>query len=460
MIKNSLFIFRRDLRLEDNTALNEALKNSENVHCVFIFDPEQRDHPYFSEAGFQFMVTSLKELETAFHKHNAVLNFCSGKVIDTLETLKNEIEFEALYLNIDYTPFAQKRDQNIKTWCIENMVKFNDFHDSTLNAPDDTKKDDGTPYKVFTPYYRNASQNLVREPHTEKLNNLGKESFKICESLKTITGKIQSKENEKLTVKGGRQEALAIYEKLNKKYDEQRDFPAQDGTTHLSAHHKFGTVSMRESYYKLSQFYGVDHTVVSELYWHDFFTHVGYFFPHVFEKSFTPKFENLPWENSEEKFNAWCEGRTGFPIVDSGMRELNATGYMHNRVRMITSSFLIKNLEVDWHWGEKYFAQKLLDYDPAINNGNWQWAASTGVDAQPFFRIFNPWRQQERFDKQSDYIKKWIPELKEVSAKDINQWNEAGPNLFTDYPAPIVQHKHTSDKTKQKYRDAHEADKD
>jgi deoxyribodipyrimidine photo-lyase len=453
---HSLFIFRRDLRIEDNTALNQALKHSEKVTCVFIFLPEQKNHSYFSEAGFQFMSHSLAELEEAFKSHKARLNFCVGSVTDVLNQTLKDLDFKALYLNKDYTPFAQQRDQKIEQWCTENKINFNALDDATLNAPEETTKEDGTPYKVFTPYYRNALQIKVKEPFTEKLEKLSDQALKNSKPLEDIVYSIQPGKNDKLHLKGGRKEALNIYQHLNKNYDDQRDYPIADGTTHLSAHHKFGTVSMRGSYYQLGQFYGFAHTVISELYWHDFFTHVGYFYPHVFKKSFTPKFENLTWENDAEKFKAWCEGRTGFPIVDAGMRELNTTGYMHNRVRMITASFLIKNLAIDWHWGEKYFAQKLTDYDPAINNGNWQWAASTGVDAQPFFRIFNPWRQQERFDNEAEYIKKWIPELSEISAKEINKWEEAGPNLLTQYPQAIVEHKTTSEKTKLKYKTAHE----
>jgi len=459
MTTKSLFIFRRDLRIEDNTALNKALETSSEVLCVFVFDLAQRDHPYFSENAFDFMIHSLAELETEIYKHNAALSFIEGKMPDVLDKILSEFKFDKLYVNKDYTPFSRVRDDRISQWCESKKIQFNSFHDATLNAPDKTKKEDGEPYKVFTPYYRNAAQLIVEAPHTSSLKNLSATQLSFSENLETFRKKIKPNENKKRLLKGGRKEALKIFENLNKNYDNDRDFPAQDGTTHLSAHHKFGTISMRESYYQLSQFYGTEHTVVSELYWHDFFTHVGYFFPHVFQKSFTPKFENLTWENDEKKFKAWCEGKTGFPIVDAGMRELNKTGYMHNRVRMITASFLIKNLEVNWQWGERYFAKKLLDYDPAINNGNWQWAASTGVDAQPFFRIFNPWRQQERFDKESQYIKKWVPELKNVSSKEINNWLESGPNLLCNYPGPIVEHKATSDKTKQKYRNAHEADK-
>jgi deoxyribodipyrimidine photo-lyase len=412
MSTKSLFIFRRDLRIEDNTALNQALENNEDVLCIFIFDQAQRNHPYFSTNAFDFMIQSLSEVETEIHKHNAALNFLAGPLPQTLTKVLEEYKFEQLYLNKDYTPFAQKRDKKIKDWCQAQKITFKSYHDATLNAPEATKKEDGTPYKVFTPYYRNAAQIKVKEPETGNFKNLSAVKLKAAETLETLKKQVQPDENKKRLLKGGRKEALEIFKNLNKNYDKERDFPAQNGTTHLSAHHKFGTVSMRESFYALSQFYGPEHTVVSELYWHDFFTHVGYFFPHVFETSFTPKFENLEWENDTDKFKAWCEGKTGFPIVDAGMRELNQTGYMHNRVRMITASFLIKNLEINWQWGERYFAQNLIDYDPAINNGNWQWVASTGAVSEQSTRIYNPWSQTRKIDPKCEYIKEWVPELK------------------------------------------------
>lgn len=459
MNKVSLFIFRRDLRLQDNTALNAALNENDQVHVAFIFDAAQKNHPYFSANAFEFMANSLKELNNEIKKQGGNLNILVGNPTELLKDLKQELNFKSLYVNQDYTPFAQKRDQALADWCQKNDLSFKSYHDYTLHPPNETKKADGKPYTIFTPFYRNASKLKVRKPETLSLNKISDQKSNICHNLEKVINDISPVKNKSLALKGGRSEALKLYDQLTPKYDDQRDFPGHNSTSHLSAHHKFGTVSMRESYYALGQFYGFEHTTISELFWHDFFTQIGFFFPHVFEKSFTPKFENLAWQNDEEKFKAWCEGKTGFPMVDAGMRELNTTGYMHNRVRMITASFLIKNLEIDWHWGEKYFAQKLIDYDPAINNGNWQWAASTGCDAQPFFRIFNPWRQQERFDKESVYIKQWIPELKDISSKEINNWSELGPNLLTNYPVPIVDHKSSSEKTKTKYKKAHENDK-
>ena len=222
-----------------------------------------------------------------------------------------------------------------------------------------------------------------------------------------------------------------------KNYEQERDFPAIKGTSGLSAHHKFGTLSVREVFQRVKENLGLSHSLIRELFWRDFFTHIGFYFPRVFSGCFYQEYDAIQWENNQKKFKAWCQAETGFPLVDAGMRELLSTGFMHNRVRMVVASFLTKDLHIDWRWGEKYFAQHLVDYDPAVNNGNWQWAASTGCDAQPYFRIFNPWRQQERFDSDCKYIKKWLPELKNIPAKKIHRRTEVSESLC-GYPAPIV----------------------
>ncbi|MCM2325813.1 MAG: DNA photolyase family protein, partial [Candidatus Woesearchaeota archaeon] len=245
--------------------------------------------------------------------------------------------------------------------------------------------------------------------------------------------------NPQLITHGGRKEGLKILSSLGRfaGYSEDRNYPSRELTTKLSPHNKFGTLSIRETYYEITRQLGEFSVLLNELYWRDFFTHIGYFFPHVFGHAFKNKYDNIKWKDDELKFKAWCEGKTGFPIVDAGMRELNSTGFMHNRVRMITASFLIKDLHIDWRKGEKYFATKLIDYDPCVNNGNWQWAASTGCDAQPYFRIFNPWLQQERYDYECRYIKRWLPELKDIGYKSIhNIKNEP----VKGYVSPIIRH--------------------
>jgi deoxyribodipyrimidine photo-lyase len=238
-------------------------------------------------------------------------------------------------------------------------------------------------------------------------------------------------------------EALKILKKLSSfsQYQKLRDFPAEEFSTSLSPYMKFTVCSPREVYYAICDRLSSRHELIRALYWRDFFTCIAFFFPHVFKSSFNPKFDKLKWSNNKKAFERWCEGTTGFPIVDAGMRELNTTGYMHNRVRMITASFLIKDLHIDWRWGEKYFAQNLIDYDPAVNNGNWQWVASTGCDAQPYFRIFNPWSQQKKFDADCLYIKRWVPELEKVPIKNIHGWyDEKLRTGSTNYPEPMIDH--------------------
>ena len=260
-----------------------------------------------------------------------------------------------------------------------------------------------------------------------------------------LTGKFhtilpKSDYNDEIFARGGRKNAQKVLNRLAdfNDYDTDRDIPAKEATTGLSAHNKFGTVSIREVYHAVTDALGSSHTIIRELYWRDFFSHVAFHFPHIFGHAFHKKYEQLEWENSRKKFKVWCDGKTGFPIVDAGMRQLNVTGFMHNRVRMIVASFLVKDLHIDWRWGEKYFAQNLVDYDPAVNNGNWQWAASTGCDAQPYFRIFNPWIQGKKFDLDCIYIKKWVPELRKYSAKDIHRLEKGG--ALDGYPEAIVDH--------------------
>ena len=355
-------------------------------------------------------------------------------------------------MNRDYTPFSKERDAKIAAACKKHKVQFNSFADALLTEPEQVHKKDGGPYTVYTPFMRTARSIAVANVQSFEANNFHKgvlnSSFLFTEPNVLLTSR-----NEKLLVKGGRNEGLRLLHDISNlsDYDDQRDFPAIKGTSLLSAHHKFGTISIRETYWRILAEFGKEHPMVNELYWRDFFTHITHHFPRVLGSVFHEKYNALKWPNKEAYFEKWCKGETGFPIVDAGMRELNETGYMHNRVRMITASFLVKDLHIDWRWGERYFANKLVDYDPAVNNGNWQWAASTGCDAQPYFRIFNPWRQQMRFDAECLYIKKWIPELRNLSAKEIHNL-ETGANMFSSYPQPIVKHKEQAEIAKQMFK--------
>lgn len=441
----SLFIFRRDLRLDDNTALMAAMAASEQVIPCFIFDPRQtEDHPYKSAPGFDFLIDALIDLNAALNAQKARLYVGHGRPDDILPDLIKKCGIQAVYVNADYTPFSRARDAAIAKVCQDAGIIFQPYHDCMLNPPDAVRKDDGGVYTVFTPYARKALTHAVTRP----VDNRGDNYFR-----KDIPGWQNPLPRAVKKLGGGRQSAAAILKRLKTfhAYAEERDFPANSATTRLSVHHKFGTCSIRESYWAARDALGPGHTLIKEFIWRDFFMMIGFHFPHVFEGPFHIKYKGMAWDNNKKLFELWCKGQTGFPIVDAGMRELNATGFMHNRVRMITASFLIKDLHIDWRWGERYFATKLIDYDPLVNNGNWQWAASTGCDAQPYFRIFNPWLQQAKFDPEARYIKTWVPELKNILAKDIHTIYKKEIQL-DNYPPPIVWHDAEKAKALKQYR--------
>lgn len=443
--KKALFIFRRDLRLQDNTALNAALEHAEKVVTVFIFDPKQvgSKNPYRSQNAIQFMVESLQDLEKECKAKKGRLYLFYGDTMRTISSIVRSEKVDAIFVNLDYTPFAIKRDRDIEKLCAKKKIEFNSFHDELLiGNPNSIMTGSKTPYGVYSAFYKKASSTIkVDAPEKLKKGDFFTSAIKGSESS-SIYKKVLSKENPDLKVNGGRKNAEKILRGLKKykKYTQERNFPALDATTHLSAFHKFNVISIRESYHAIKKALGSRTLLLKELYWRDFFTYVAYHSPYVFGKPYHKKYENLVWSKSKKDFKAWCEGKTGFPIVDAGMRQMNATGWMHNRVRMIVASFLVKDLHINWLWGEKYFATQLVDYDPAVNNGNWQWAASTGCDAQPYFRIFNPWTQQKKFDPKCEYIKKWIPELKDVDPKVIHTWFKDSHEPIKRYPAPMVDH--------------------
>jgi deoxyribodipyrimidine photo-lyase len=335
---------------------------------------------------------------------------------------------------------------------LKKLVKFLSYSDALLTEPEQVQKSDGTPYTIFTPFMKRARLISVPIPNANIKCNYFADPISLPMAVGSPTEFLENA-NPNLLLKGGRSEAMKLLSEIGRfvKYDEERNLPAVKGTTLLSAHHKFGTLSIRETYHAIAQELSVDHPLMNELYWRDFFTHIGFHFPHVFGHSFRQKYDSLEWENDEQKFDRWCNGLTGFPIVDAGMRELTTTGFMHNRVRMVVASFLVKDLHIDWRWGERFFARHLVDYDPAVNNGNWQWAASTGCDAQPYFRIFNPWSQQLRFDPECIYIKRWVSELFNLKAKEIHRYIESKTPV-PDYPFPIVDHGHESVFAKEMFR--------
>ncbi|MDC0357395.1 DNA photolyase family protein [Oligoflexia bacterium] len=434
----SLFIFRRDLRLSDNTALLEANRLSSQVTPCFIFDPRQvTKNPYKSQNALEFMVESLKLLEKDIKQRDGRLLYFYG---DTGEIVKRLLrDHDALFINADYTPFSRGRDKALKDLCKKAGCDFHCMGDTLLNAPGTVLKKDGKPYTIYTPFYKVASVFPVSKPKRLSKLKLSKATTGFEDTA--IINKLIAESNPTLFVQGGRSAGLKLLSKIKRlsEYDTERNIPELEATTKLSTHNKFGTLSIREVYHTIVKQLGADHALIRQLYWRDFFTHIAYHFPHVFSGCFHKKFDGLKWDNNRKYFNAWCKGKTGFPIVDAGMRQLNTTGNMHNRVRMIVASFLVKDLHINWQWGEKYFATQLVDYDPAVNNGSWQWAASTGCDAQPYFRIFNPWLQQKKFDPECRYIKAWIPELKTLAIADIHNREEAESSA-NGYPAPIVDH--------------------
>lgn len=450
----SLFIFHRDLRTADNRGLIRALSQSDMVIPCFIFDPVQVSdkNSYRSSNCIQFMIKSVQELDEQLHKRDGKLYLFYGNTNDVVKKLIKNEKIDAVFSNRDYTPFAITRDKSIEKLCHENHIDFILEHDLLLHEPEQVLTGNNTPYSIFTAYYKKALTLPVDKPLPPVHGTFYTKHIANAES-KDIYKKILPKNNPDLKVKGGRSEAVTILKNIKNQQDyaKTRDYPAIDTTTHLSAHFKFGTISIREAYWHIAEHLGKSHPLLRQLYWRDFFSYVAYHSPFVFGQAFHGKYDRLPWKNDKKDFKAWCEGKTGFPIVDAGMRQLHATGWMHNRVRMIVASFLVKDLHIDWRWGEKYFAQQLVDYDPCVNNGNWQWSASTGCDAQPYFRIFNPWLQQKKFDAHCDYIKEWVPELAHLDTKTIHSWNTA-KLLLKNYPKPIVDHSKESTKSKLIYR--------
>lgn len=448
----ALHIFRRDLRLYDNTALIEALKSSKAVIPCFIFDNRQIEkNEYKSNNCIQFMAHSLHELASELGKKNSKLYFFYGTAEDVVAKLLVKLNIKAVFTNRDYTPFSRERDLKIEKICHELDVDFYSCADVLLHEPEEIMKLNLQPYNIFTHFFKKSIQIQVRSPKSNIYNNYYQKSI-VLEDKVTLK-KILKINNPNIILKGGRNEALSQLKKLKHLHDYQviRNFPAVPGTTLLSAHNKFGTLSIREFYAEIIKSLGQEHELIKELNWRDFFTHIAFHYPHVFRRSFYKKYDAIRWSENHKHFDAWCTGQTGFPIVDAGMRELNTTGFMHNRVRMIVASFLAKDLHINWRWGEKYFAQKLVDYDPAINNGNWQWSASTGCDAQPYFRIFNPWIQQGKFDPDCIYIKKWIPELATLPPKIIHKLNTMKIRSI-DYTEPMVDHSTESRRAKILYK--------
>ena len=441
MYKKSLFIFRRDLRIQDNIGLTESLQNSKEVIPCFIYDENIIKKLKDSKFRWSFLNESLLELDRELKKKGTSLQILEGKPEKIIDKIIKRHKLDAVFLNTDFTNYSQRRDEKIFQVCKKNKIAFHSTLDFLLHNPNEIKTNEGSPYTIYSFFYKKARQFPVKKIIKNIKKNYSKEVISDNQIKKS-----EIKNNE---IRGGRKEALKILKNLDKfrDYDKVRDFPGLNQTTMLSAHNKFGTVSVREVHKEIKEVLGSDHTIMGEIYWREFFSHILFHFPYAQKTTFRKKFQKIPWSESKESFKKWSEGETGFPIVDAGMRQLNQTGFMHNRVRMVVASFLTKDLHMDWRLGEKYFEEKLIDHDPAVNSGNWQWAASTGCDSVPYFRIFNPWRQQERFDLNCDYIKKWVPELEKIEPKVIHKlWEKFPTNL--EYPKPMLTHKIEAEKTK------------
>lgn len=442
---NCLFIFRRDFRIKDNTAWNEMIKIYNNIYPIFIFTPEQIDNnKYKSDNAIQFMVESLFEL-----KKNINLTFCYGNIDDVINDIIIKNNINAIYTNTDYTPYSIKREQIIDKIAKINNIEFKYFHDITLFEPKSIKTISGQIYQKFTPFYNQCIKEIVRKPFSSKNKIYIKNIHTKYEINKSKINNLYIY-NKNIHIHGGRKNAIRILKNINKfnKYEKTRNI-LNINTTNLSAYLKFGCISIREAYYQIKKYLGKKDGLIKQLIWREFYYHLGDGFIDRFGKSLKQQYDNIEWDNNNILFNKWKKGETGFPIVDACMRQLNITGYMHNRGRLIVSSFLVKNLMIDWRWGEKYFAQKLVDYDVLVNQGNWQWTSGSGADSQPYFRIFNPVLQSEKFDPDALYIKKWIPELKDIEPKYIHNWEE---NYNDNYIKPIINYKESKIKTLKMYK--------
>lgn len=450
---NSLFIFRLDLRLKDNTGLIECVKNSKNSYICFIFEPKQIDrnkNDYFSDNCVQFMVESLRELHSLSSNK---LMFFYGDTPKLVEELIKNLKLDNVYLNKDYTPFSIDRDSNIEKICKNLNCKLNSFDDLLLNSIDEPRKDDGDPYSTFTSYLNKAAKLEVTPPDDynikSKLKTAKNLKYQIpIEKLNDFYNK-----NEKINVNGGRKLAVKILKtiKNQKDYNKLRGLCSYK-STHLSAYIKFGCVSIREVYHTFVKELGKNNDLVKQLYWRDFYYNIIYHFPHTYRKKTGLKdiYEDFPWEHNKATFKKWCEGKTGFPIIDASMINLNTTGYMPNRSRLIVANFLTKILRIDWTWGEEYFAQKLVDYSVSNNLGNWQWVASIGADYQN--RIYNPMSQSQKSDPECEYIKLWLPVLKDVPNKDIHNWFTNHKKYDVEYYEPMVNYTEEYKKSRELFK--------
>lgn len=436
MGKIAVHWFRRDLRVHDNTSLYHALRSDMPVLPVFIFDREILDElQEEDDARVTFIFDEVNALRETFRSHNSDIKVYYDTPENAWKDLLKAHDIGEVHFNRDYEPYALERDRTIKELAEEAGAEVYAHKDQVIFDHDEVMKDDGDPYVVFTPYKRSWLERL------EKEQKEGRDPFYHYPSETLLDRALDWKDDHDLHLEdmGFARSKMDIPsrqvpQKTIRKYDKKSNFPAEDGTSRLGVHFRFGTISIRE---KARKSLDLNETYLSELIWREFYSNILYHFPKVVDTSFREKYDRIEWRNNEKDFERWKSGTTGYPIVDAGMRQLRRTGYMHNRVRMITASFLTKHLLIDWRWGEAWFARWLLDYDLASNNGGWQWAAGSGTDAAPYFRIFNPYTQREKFDKDWEYVKEWVPEYG-----------------TENYPDPMVDHKEARERCLRGYKDA------
>ncbi|EGV43891.1 deoxyribodipyrimidine photo-lyase [Bizionia argentinensis JUB59] len=427
----NIFWFRRDLRLDDNRGFYEALKSEYPVLPIFIFDSEILDSLPEDDARVTFIYDTLQDMrKTLQDEYGSSIAMYNGTPKKVFKELAATYAIDTVFTNHDYEPYATQRDAEIQTFLKNTCVDFKTFKDQVIFEKDEVVKVDGDPYRVYTPYMRiwkEAFKKIDLEIYytNSYLDNLV-ENTRLPNLELSDIGFIKS--TQKIT-------PYTVTPTLIQEYEDKRNFPAQDATSHLGPHLRFGTVSIRKMVKKAI----AENNKIfwHELIWREFFMQILWHFPQTLTKSFKPKYDAIKWRNNEVEFKAWCQGKTGYPLVDAGMRELNETGFMHNRVRMLVGSFLCKHLLIDWRWGEAYFAEKLHDYEMSSNIGNWQWVAGSGVDASPYFRIFNPTTQIQKFDKDLKYIQKWVPEFQELT-----------------YVSQIVDHKAARERCLKVYKEA------
>ncbi|QCE39910.1 cryptochrome/photolyase family protein [Psychroserpens sp. NJDZ02] len=427
----NIFWFRRDLRLDDNIGFYNALQSEHPVLPIFIFDSNILDQLPEDDARVSFIFETLQKMRrTLQDKHDSSLAIFYGTPENTFKTLAENYTIATVFTNHDYEPYATTRDSGIKAQLLEQNIQLKTFKDQVIFEKDEVVKKDGKPYMVYTPYMRLwkatfKTQELKIYDTAPILNNLVSDT-KLTNVTLTDIGFVPATQNI---------EDYTVTPELIQNYEATRNFPAKDTTSKLGPHLRFGTVSVRKMVKKAIA--EKNEIFWQELIWREFFMQILWHFPHTYKDAFKAKYDRIEWRNNDVEFKAWCEGKTGYPLVDAGMRQLNQTGFMHNRIRMLVGSFLCKHLLIDWRWGEAYFAEKLHDFDLSSNVGNWQWVAGSGVDASPYFRIFNPTTQIDKFDKQHDYINQWVPDYQELT-----------------YPQPIVDHKEARERCLKVYKAA------